>query len=69
MEELAPKVGEALVEGGVCKDADGAFAKDSAALLQGSLELVADVVGQAKDVTGYDVSPALRVGCSGRDEH
>ena len=58
VEELAPKVGEALVEGGVCKDADGAFAKGAAALLQGSLELVGDVVGQAQDVMGYNVSMA-----------
>lgn len=58
VEELSPKVGEALVEGGVCKDAGGAFAMGAAALLQGSLELVGDVVGQAQDVMGYPVSMA-----------
>lgn len=56
VEELAPKVGEALVEGGVCKDASSAFATGAAALLQGSLELVGDVVDQANDVMGYNVS-------------
>lgn len=58
IEELAPKAGEALVAGGVCKDAGGEVATGAAALLQGSLELVADVVGQAQEVLGYDVSAA-----------
>lgn len=51
-------VGQALVEAGVCKDAGGAFAMGAAALLQGSLELVADVVGQAQGTLGYTVSTA-----------
>lgn len=56
VDDLAPMVGQALVEAGVCKDAGGAFAMGAAALLQGSLELVADVVSQAQDTLGYTVS-------------
>lgn len=60
-EELAPMVGEALVEAGVCKEPNGVFASESAALLQGSLELVTDVVGQAEEVMEYKVkhSPSM----------
>lgn len=56
VEELAPMVGSALVEAGVCKDAGGAFANGAASLLQGSLELVTDVVSQTPDVLGYKVN-------------
>lgn len=55
VEELTPMVQKALVEAGVCKDAEGAFATHAAGLLQGSLELVADVVEQTKAVLAYDV--------------
>lgn len=48
-------VGETLVGAGVCKDATGSFATGATSLLQGSLELVADVVDQAQDVMGFDV--------------
>lgn len=56
IEELSPKVGEALAEAGICKDPSGEFAKKAGVLLQGSLELVADVVPQAQDVLAYPVS-------------
>lgn len=55
MEELVPKVGEALAEVGMCKEATGEFAKKAGILLQGSLELVADVISQARDVLDYKV--------------
>lgn len=55
IEELVPKVGEALTEVGMCNDATGEFAKKAGVLLQGSLELVADVIPQAKDVLAYQV--------------
>ena len=56
VEELTPMVGEALAEAGVCKEAGGTFAARASALLQGSLELVADAVKQTKTVLSYDVS-------------
>lgn len=56
VEELAPMVGSALVEAGVCKGAGGAFAMGATSLLQGSLELITDVVGETHDVMGYKVS-------------
>ncbi len=56
VEELSPMVGSALVEAGVCKDAEGALAKGAASLLQGSLELVTDAVSQTHDVLGYKVT-------------
>lgn len=49
-------VGSALVEAGVCKDAEGAFAKGAASLLQGSLELIVDAVSQTHDVLGFKVT-------------
>lgn len=58
LDELAPKVGDTLVKAGICKDASGAFAKGASSLIQGSLELVADVVGLAQGVLRYDVSNA-----------
>lgn len=61
VEELTPMVGAALVEAGVCKDAEGAFAAHTAGLLQGSLELVADVVEQTKAVLAYEVRGVLAV--------
>lgn len=59
VEQLTPMVGKALIEAGVCKDAESAFAAHTAGLLQGSLELVADVVEQTKEVLTYDVRGVL----------
>lgn len=59
VEELAPMVGNVLVEAGVCKDAGGAFAMSAASLLQGSLELITDAVSQTHDVLGYKVITRL----------
>ncbi|CAM9762453.1 unnamed protein product [Ascophyllum nodosum] len=60
VEELTPMVGEALAEAGVCKEAGGAFAARASALLQGSLELVADAVKQTKTVLSYDFLETVR---------
>eukprot|EP00752_Nemacystus_decipiens_P005945 g5369.t1 len=60
VEELAPMVGSTLLEAGMCKDADGAFAKGAASLLQGSLELVTDAVNQTKDVLGYKFEEVIK---------
>lgn len=54
-EKLAPKIGDALVEAGICKDATGEFVTGTGVLLQGSLELIADVVPQVEDVMNYQV--------------
>lgn len=54
-------VGSTLVEADVCKDAGGTFAKGAASLLQGSLELVTDVVIQTHDVLGYKVSTRTKL--------
>jgi hypothetical protein len=55
-EELAPLVGAALVDAGICKDASGAFATGATGLCKGSMELVADVVPQIQQLLQYPVS-------------
>ncbi|CAM9199309.1 unnamed protein product [Hapterophycus canaliculatus] len=54
VEEVAPMVGSALVEADVCKESGGSFAMGAASLVQGSLELVNDAVGQTRDVLKYE---------------
>lgn len=55
-QDLVPMVGEALVGAGICKVADGAFVSGATALLQGSLELVVDIVPLARETLDFQVN-------------
>jgi hypothetical protein len=55
-EELSPLVGAALVDAGICKDVNGAFAVGATNLCKNSMELVADVVPQIEQLLKYPVS-------------
>ncbi|CAM9594894.1 unnamed protein product [Chrysoparadoxa australica] len=52
-EEFLALVGPALLEAGLGSSADGPFAKAGAAVCEGSVELVQDAVGVAKEVLAY----------------
>lgn len=59
VEELLPSAGEALVEAGLCKDPTSPFVAQATTLLQGSLELVSDIIPQAQQTLNYPVRAAV----------
>ncbi|KAG5184901.1 Glutamyl-tRNA Synthetase, chloroplast precursor [Tribonema minus] len=58
-EELSPLVGTALVEAGICTDAQGEFVAACTHICKGSMELVADAVPQVQMMLSYPLVDTL----------